>query len=145
MAKRVVKSKPLDGLHVWPTLSEGKPSPRTEVVYNVEPFRAGVREGDWRLVWRVILPSAVELYNIKDDPSEKTNLAAKYLDKVATLEKRANELASVMAKPMLLQAEFTAIRQRLAMPPPSPAKSSSSTKSSNRGISNLPGSNASKS
>jgi arylsulfatase A-like enzyme len=116
------KSKPLDGLNVWPTLSEGKPSPRTEVVYNVEPFRAGVREGDWKLVWRVILPSAVELYNLKDDPSEKTNLAAKYPDKVATLEKRANELASVMAKPMLLQAEFAAIRQRLAMPPALPGE-----------------------
>ena len=116
------RSKPLDGLNVWPTLSEGKPSLRTEVVYNVEPFRAGVREGDWKLVWRVILPSAVELYNIKDDPSEKTNLAAKYPDKVATLEKRANELASVMAKPMLLQAEFTAIRQRLAMPPALPGE-----------------------
>ena len=51
-------------------------------------------------------------------PSEKTNLTSKYPDKVAALEKRANELASVMAKPMLLQAEFTAIRQRLAMLPP---------------------------
>ena len=118
----ISKSKPLDGLDVWPTLSAGKPSPRTEVIYNVEPFRAGVREGDWKLVWRVILPSAVELYNIKDDPSEKANLAAKYPDKVAALEKRANELASTMAKPMLLQAEFTAIRQRLAMPPALPGE-----------------------
>src|SRR5262245_26255460 len=32
------KAKPLDGLNVWPTLSEGKVSLRTEVVYNIESF-----------------------------------------------------------------------------------------------------------
>ena len=41
------KTKPLDGMNVWPTLSEGKPSPRQEVIYGVEPFRAAVRKGDW--------------------------------------------------------------------------------------------------
>ena len=116
------KNKPLDGLNVWSTLSEGKPSPRTEVIYNVEPFRAGVRQGDWKLIWRVLLPSAVELYNIAQDPSEKNNLAAKYPEKVAELEKRANELAATMAKPMLLQTEFQAMRKRLAMPPALPGE-----------------------
>lgn len=116
------KSKPLDGLNVWATLSENKHSPRTEVIYNVEPFRAGVRQGDWKLIWRVLLPSSVELYKIKEDPSEKNNLAAKYPEEVAELEKRANELAATMAKPLLLQAEFGAMRQRLAMPPALPGE-----------------------
>jgi arylsulfatase A-like enzyme len=111
------KCKPLDGMDVWGTISEGKPSPRTEIVYNVEPFRAGIRQGDWKLIWRTPLPEAAELYDIAQDPSEKNNLAAQNPDKVAELQKRANELASTMAKPLLLETEFNAIRSRLALPP----------------------------
>ena len=114
------KSKPLDGIDVWQTVSTNAASPRTEVVYNVEPFRAGIREGDWKLVWRTPLPSSVELYNLAQDPSEKTNVADKYPDKVAELEKRANELAAAGVKPLLLQAIFTSIRQGLKMPPALP-------------------------
>ena len=110
------KAKPLDGMNVWSTLSEGKSSPRTEVVYNIEPFRAGVREGDWKLVWRTPLPSAAELYNIAQDPSEKNNLAASNPEEVAALQKRANELAAAAAKPLFLVTEFQAILQRIAAP-----------------------------
>ena len=39
------KCKPLDGLNVWDTIAEGKPSPRTEIVYNIEPFRAARAPG----------------------------------------------------------------------------------------------------
>jgi arylsulfatase A-like enzyme len=119
------RSKPLDGLDVWPTISEAKPSPRTEIVYNVEPFRAGVREGDWKLIWRAPLPEAVELYNIALDPAEKNNVAAAHPDKVAALKKRANELAATMGKPLLLQAEFGAMRERLHMPPALPGEEAS--------------------
>ncbi|MBL8886572.1 MAG: sulfatase-like hydrolase/transferase [Phycisphaerales bacterium] len=116
------KCKPLDGVNQWPTISEGKPSARTEVVYNIEPFRAGIRQGDWKLIWRVMLPAAIELYNIKTDPSEKDNVAAQHPDIVAQLQKRANELAATMAKPMILQVEFDAMRKRLALPPALPGE-----------------------
>ncbi len=124
-AGRLGKNKPLDGMDVWPTISEGKPSPRTEIVYNVEPFRAGIRQADWKLIWRTPLPSAVELYNITQDPSEKNDLAAANPEKVAALQKRANELAATMAKPMLLQTEFNAMRERLHMPPALPKEEAS--------------------
>jgi arylsulfatase A-like enzyme len=115
------KNKPLDGLNVWSTISEGKPSPRTEVVYNIEPFRAGIRQGDWKLIWRTPLPQTIELYNIAKDPSEKDNVAAQHPDKVAALQKRAMELATTMARPLLLETEFKAVLERLAMPPALPA------------------------
>src|SRR5262245_33285179 len=38
------KCKPLDGLNVWDTIALAKASPRREIVYNIEPFRAALRQ-----------------------------------------------------------------------------------------------------
>jgi arylsulfatase A-like enzyme len=96
------KCLPLDGLDVWGTISANQPSPRTEIVYNVEPFRGAVREGDWKLIWRTLIPTSVDLYNLANDPYETRNVAAEHPDKVAAMQARLNELGKESAKPLAL-------------------------------------------
>ena len=64
----------------------------------------------------------VELYNLAQDPGEKNNLAAQYPEKVAALQKRANELAAIQTKPFLLQVEFGEMQKRLKQPPALPGE-----------------------
>jgi arylsulfatase B len=111
------KSKPLDGMNVWDTIAEGKSSPRTEIIYNVEPFRGAVRQGDWKLVWRTLLPFNVELFNLTQDSSEKNNLAAQYPDKVAALQQRLDELAKQSEKPLFLVDQFKVITKKMSGEP----------------------------
>src|SRR5260221_14645661 len=94
------KCKPLDGVNVWDTIAEGNPSPRTEVIYNVEPFRGAVRQGDWKCIWRTLIPTSVDLYNLAEAPYEKNNLAAAHPDKVAVMQERLNSLGKESAKPL---------------------------------------------
>ena len=105
--------QPLDGVDVWSTLAEGKPSPRTEIVYNVEPFRAAVRQGNWKLIWRTMLPSSAELYDLAQDPAEQSNVAAAHPDKVAELQKRLEALAREAVKPLFLVDQFKVVMKNM--------------------------------
>lgn len=116
------EGKPLDGIDVWSTISEGNTSPRKEVVYNIEPFRGGLRQGDWKLIWRTPLPSALELYNVAQDPSEKNNLADKNPQIVVGLQKRIEELARESAKSLFLQDAFSAVQGAAHGPPSLPSE-----------------------
>jgi len=106
-------AKPLDGLDAWPAIAEGKSSPRDEVVYGIEPFRAAIRKGDWKLVWQATLPSQVELFNLADDPGEKNNLAATNPQKVAELQQRAEAQARDAVPPLILNEALGAVKPAL--------------------------------
>ena len=113
--------KPLDGLDMWPTISTGAPSPRHEIVYNVEMFRGAVREDAWKLVWNTPLPARKELFDIVADPSEATDLAAAHPEIVDRLEGRIGQLADDMAKSQFFAATMDAYMGRHAGPPAFPA------------------------
>jgi arylsulfatase A-like enzyme len=107
------KSKPLDGIDVWDTIAKGEASPRTEFFYNIEPFRAAMRQGDWKLIWRAMLPSSTDLYNLAEDPSEENNLSAVYPDKVAAMQERLNTAAKEAAKPLFLVDQFKVVMRNM--------------------------------
>ena len=80
---------PLDGRDAWDAIAKGGPGPRDEVVHSLEV----VRVGDWKLIeegasyygWR---NQPLQLFNIRQDPYEETNLADSHQDKVAELRER---------------------------------------------------------
>jgi len=109
----LAKCKPLDGVNVWDTIASGKPSPRSEFVYNIEPFRAALRQGDWKLIWRTTLPSSVDLYDLSKDPSEQNNLATAHPDKVVAMQQRLDALAKEATKPLFLEDQFKVVMKNM--------------------------------
>jgi len=97
--------KTLDGKDIWPVLTKGKSSPHKNILINVELHRGAVRQGNWKLVKFASLPSRVELYDLKNDPGEKKNIAKKHPEKVNELEEILNDYAA-QAKGSLFLKEY---------------------------------------
>lgn len=84
----------IDGVSYLPTLL-GEPEKQKQHKYLYWEFhelggRMALRAGDWKIVQYNVLkdpPGSFELYNLKDDPSEKDNVAAKFPKKVKELKK----------------------------------------------------------
>lgn len=102
--------KPLDGMNIWPALIGGKIAIRHEVVYGIEPFRAALRQGDWKLVWRVVLPSQVQLFNLAKDPSEQTNLADQQPERVSKLKQQIEQKSREAVAPLFLKEAGSAAK-----------------------------------
>ncbi len=80
----------IDGLDVSSTIKGDAPSPRDEFIYYAaQGGLDGIRQGDWKLLLRKPQPL---LFNLKEDISEKNNLAGENPDKVEALSARMKEL-----------------------------------------------------
>jgi arylsulfatase A-like enzyme len=119
----VTQKLPLDGRDIWPTLTEGKPSPHTEILHNAAPNTGAIRIGDWKLIINGTRannegetpqdgarkakkakgkregPEMVELFDLRSDPYEKNNLAEAKPEKVKELRARYDALAKQAVSP----------------------------------------------
>jgi arylsulfatase A-like enzyme len=105
------QSLPLDGLDALPTIAHGKPTPHDAILLNATPNKGAIRMGDWKLVLNggraddggeetaKAGRDTVELFNLANDPYEKSNLAASNTEKVKELRSRYDELARQAVAP----------------------------------------------
>lgn len=105
----------VDGLDIWPTLTQDKPSPHEAILLNVTPNEGAVRLGKWKLMVKhggddpdggpvgTQGKESVELFNLKDDPYERANVADQHPERVKELQsvlaKFARQAAPPKAKP----------------------------------------------
>jgi arylsulfatase A-like enzyme len=109
---------PLDGKNLWPSIVEGKPGSRTEILCNAAPATGAIRVGDWKLVIngdkrdtdeesagtkkknkKIETKQKLELFNLSEDPYEKKNLADSNPEKLQELMKRYESYASQAVPP----------------------------------------------
>ncbi|MCA9247729.1 MAG: sulfatase-like hydrolase/transferase [Planctomycetales bacterium] len=92
---------PVDGLDMTEMLFAGKPSPRQEIIFEVEGSvrLPTVRHGDYKLMGDL-------LFDIRNDPGETTDIAAEHPDVARRLKARlaavAQERPSLGDKPLLM-------------------------------------------
>lgn len=112
---------PLDGKDAFATIASGKPSPHDEILLNTTPTNGAIRVGNWKLVLNggqsddggegaaqpkqakkakaKSASESVELFNLAEDPYEKTNLAEKQPDRVKELHAKYDALARQAVPP----------------------------------------------
>jgi arylsulfatase A-like enzyme len=106
---------PIDGKDIWDVLTKNAKSPHEDILFNVTPAGGALRKSDWKLVLggnakldpdgKVDPKKAkkaaplVELFNLANDPSEKTNLAEREPARVRELRERLEAYARQAVPP----------------------------------------------
>lgn len=110
---------PFDGKDAMAAIAEGRTSPHDEILINVEAFRGAIRKGNWKLIKKALLPGTTELYDLANDPGEKTNLAEKHPEIARELELRLIGYAK-QQKPsewMKVQVDYLGFQGETALDP----------------------------
>ncbi len=117
----LAQKNPLDGRDAWPAITQGAATPHEDILHNITATGGAVRMGDWKLIVNgnaadgdgegdgsavaagkkaakraakaAATGSLVELFNIRSDPYEKTNLAAQQPEKTKELRARLDAYA----------------------------------------------------
>ncbi|QYM78615.1 arylsulfatase [Horticoccus luteus] len=121
---------PLDGRDAWPTIAACAASPHEDILLNITTTGGAVRIGDWKLVVngqvkdgeeggtvtearkdlkaQALAAPVIELFDLRSDPNETTNLAAKNPEKVAELQRKlsAYAKAAVPSKQAPISRDF---------------------------------------
>lgn len=102
--------KPLDGKDAWSVITGDAPSPPLYILLDSTPFRGALRHGDWKLVHNgaatAIETTATgqetwELFNLKDDPFEQTDVRAKNPETFQRLKRKLQEFSGQAVAPHL--------------------------------------------
>ncbi|HEX4148997.1 MAG TPA: arylsulfatase [Pirellulales bacterium] len=116
----LAQSHAIDGLDILPVLTQGAKSPHDAILLNSTPNNGALRMGDWKLILNGDVKEegdageaspakrggskraeTVELFNLADDPYEKTNLADQQPEKVRELRARYDALEREAATPKI--------------------------------------------
>ncbi len=107
----------MDGRDAWQTIAAGGKSPHDVILLNTAPAVGAIRAGDWKLVVhhegggqrggkrnaKASEPANeqdhAELYNLRDDPYEKSNVADEHPEEVKELQRKLAALAEQAAPP----------------------------------------------
>ena len=133
-------TKPLDGFNVWDTIDTGEPSPRTEILHNIDPEKiylskhgyqwcphAALRVGDWKLLtgcpgdsrW---IPPPNSSFNLNEENDFNKDTKKLFLFNIAQDPEERHELSAEYpekVKELLLRLEqynSTAVPVRFPVP-----------------------------
>ena len=91
--------KKLDGVNLMPFIAgEAQTAPHQSLFWRSGHYKT-LLAGDWKLQVSAV-PNVIRLYNLKDDPLEKTNLAERQAEKLAEIRALLDQVDGEQAKPL---------------------------------------------